>query len=115
MKRVREIEIALRDSILVSLSIEYEYYSELLKQGNSVNMKFIRFDEEIIELQLLNVLEADFCDDYSGVCVSHIKALSQNDRITLSLDPYDERVDAIEQKDNFVLTAKQYYINVSQV
>ncbi len=115
MNRASEIELALRDSILVSVSIEYEYYSEFLKQPNSIEMKFIRHEKEVIELKLFDVRETDIYDDFTGSCISHIKAFSKNESVTLSLDPFDERVDAIEEKDNFVFTAKEYRLNVSQV
>lgn len=115
MKRVIELETVLRDSILVSLTLEYEYYSKTVKQENFAKLKFIRFETEIIELELFDILESDICSDFSGLCISHIKAFNQNGGVRLSLDPYDERVNDIEEKDNFVFTASRYQLNVSHV
>lgn len=115
MKREVELEVALRDSILVYLSIEYEYYSKALKQEKSAILRFIRFDRELIELKLYGISESDIYDDFSGLCISHVKVLKQNDDLYISLDPYNERVDVIESKDNFVFKVKSYKLDIRQV
>ena len=113
MERIAELETSLRDSILVALSIEYEYHTARSSQANSIRLKFVRLDREIIELHLINVRHTDIVDDYSGVCVSHIKAFSTEEGVLLSLDPFDERVPHIDERDNFIFAAKAYCLDVS--
>ncbi len=109
--RIFEIESVIRDSKQVSLEIQYPQFSKDIQKESVVKLTFEKFEKELIELVLFNPSEVDLLDDrFGGEYISHIKAFQTDDGIEISFDPYDERIDKIEDRDNYVFKSYSYEI-----
>ncbi len=103
MKDCNELAKRIRDSQLVSIEIDYSI--------NVVSITFSKQSQEI-SLQLIGVISMEIFDDAINFeYVSHLKCLVDTaNKFWLSLDPYDEEVDVIEDKDNYVFCFEDYNI-----
>jgi hypothetical protein len=108
VKRLTEVEAMLRDCQFVSMACDYEYFSDKVKQVSLIRMSLQKFDQHIVKLELIEPLEIDLFDDFTHSYISHVKAFSMSGQFVLSLDPYDEADDFIDDKDNYVFKAKSY-------
>lgn len=115
-KRIEEIESVIRDSKQRKVEITFSEFSNDILTESVLKITFIKFEKEIIELVLyrpskINIFDDDLNEDY----ISHIKAFENANGIEISLDPYDERIDKIEDRDNYVFHAKSYEISATKI
>jgi hypothetical protein len=108
MNRIPEIEVALRDTKIVSICLEYEFYSKSVKRNNSAVILFERFKKELLELKLIDLVLINMYEDFGSLYVSHIKAIDFGTNIAICLDPYNERINEIEERDNLVFSACKF-------
>lgn len=116
LKRIPEIESAIRDSIQCKIEVQYSQFSNETYTGSTVKLTFTKFEKELIELVLFTPTSIEWFDEgVEGECISHIKAFKNDGGVEISLDPYDERVGEIEDRDNYVFKAKDYEINATKI
>ena len=115
-KRIVEIESLIRDSKQCKLEINYSEFSKDTFIESVVKLTFTKHEKELIELVLYSPSKVGvFDDDVGGEYISHVKAFESVDGIEISLDPYDERIDEIEDRDNYVFRSKSYDISATKI
>lgn len=109
MKRLTDITVKIRDCQIANLKIDWCNNTNveiIFKKGNS------KFRLVLVEVQILDILENEF-EPYQ---ISHIKCLRGNDNwIWISLDPFDERIDEIEERDKFKMKFKTYSFEIIDI
>ncbi len=115
-KRIEEIESLIRDSKQRKVEITFSEFSNDVLTESVIKITFMKFEKELIELVLFKpskiyIFDDDLNEDY----ISHIKALENANGIEISLDPYDEKIDKIEDRDNYVFHAKSYEIGTTKI
>lgn len=105
MSEINELVSTIRDSKLIEMTIQYlEQISnlELIFLKNNESFKVILFD--IREFLIIdNSIEQEFIGEIKGF-------LENSNSFWLSLDPYDERINQIQEKDNYVFNFKKFDI-----
>ena len=116
LTRIFEVESVIRDSIFHKIEFQFEYYSSEKQIENAIKFSFIKFDKELIELVLVKPSKVDLFDDNLGSqCISHIKAFRNASGFEISFDPYDERIEEIQERDNYVFQSKSYEIHTTKI
>lgn len=108
MKRHSEIESQIRDCQIRNLYLDWanqhDLQIEFLKGNKLIRLKL----EEVSEFEL-------FEDEFESYYISHLKCLVlDNNEFILSLDPYDERINEIDERDNFKIKFKAYKIEIEE-
>lgn len=117
MKRLIEIESKIRDSEIVEFHMNWNFWkTDFFNQEESVSIKLIKGNSlQILKIKGLDVLdlyESDFNSQYIG----HVKCFLDNEnKIWLVLDPFDERIEEIEERDNFKIRFKEYELEISEI
>ncbi|GAB3537038.1 hypothetical protein [Photobacterium alginatilyticum] len=110
MRRLVDLENTLRNAELLSVVFKYERYTKNIKQESSVEISLVKFEKQVINLRLTGVQKVDLCDDYMCSSISHVKAIEDGNTISISLDPYKEDIDYIDERDNFIFSFTEYQL-----
>ena len=107
MKRLSELAVEIRDCQLNNLKLNWV-------DSPMLEIVLLR-DRQVLKIILEGVSRfIVFEDEFESHCISHIKCLIDEEGfIWISLDPFDERVNEIEESDNFVIKFKNYTIEKS--
>ena len=108
MKRHSEIESHIRDCQIRHLHLDWI-------NGHSLQIEFFK-NNKLILLKLDGVSEFEFFEDeFESYHISHLKCLVlDNNKFILSLDPFDERINEIDERDNFTVKFQKYKIEVKE-
>jgi hypothetical protein len=108
LKRLSDIEKEIRDCEITSLKLNWS-------NQKNIEIKFLKNKSEIC-LIIEGAQELDlFEDEFESYYISHVKCLIDDENLVwLSLDPYDERIDEIEERDNFKIQFKNYKIKITE-
>ena len=116
LKRLFEIESIVRDSRQHKIEIVFSEFSNEIFTETLVKLTFKKYEKELIELVLESPTKIEIFDDIpDGDYISHIKAFENDDGIEISLDPFDERIEGIEDRDNYVFKCKRYEICTTKI
>jgi hypothetical protein len=117
LKRAPNIEIAILDSRQHKIEIQYSQFSNDVFTERTVKLTFKKFEKELIELILIAPTKIYLFDDdeFGEGYIENIKAFENGDGLEISLDPYDERIDEIEDRDNYVFKSKGYEIHTTKI
>ena len=103
----------IRDSRFLKLKIVYSSYGkdESKNTNSNVTIEFEKNEKELIILTIFKVTKLDFFEEtLDQVYVENIKITESNKGITFCFDPYDERSDTIDDRDNCVIEGESYEI-----
>ncbi len=116
MERLTDIELAIRDSKQVKIDIQYPRFTENTYSKGQLTLTFEKFEKKQIVLTLIEPTLVDLFDNaINDAYISHIKAFEQVDGCTISLDPHDEAINEIEDRDNYVFQSKAYAITTTDI
>ena len=115
LKRISEIESTLRDSRRDKIEIQFPQFTNDNLIKGELKLTFTKFGKELIELILVEPEKIDLYDDIEEDYISHVKAFETKDGMEISLDPYDESIEAIEDRDNYVFRFKGYKIRKTKI
>ena len=115
--RACNIETSIRDSKQDKIEILYSQFSNDIFTEGRVKLTFTKFEKELIELILIapTIINLFDDDEFIGHYIENIKAFENGDGLEISLDPYDERIDEIEDRDNYVFKSKGYEIYTTKI
>jgi hypothetical protein len=108
LKRVEEI--ALRDCRILNFSLTWgDFVSQQIRHAK-LTLGFASPKGEKLLLIISKLESIDFYEnEVTSYHIGHIKCLiDENEVIWLCLDPYDEHIMFIEEKDNFKFSFKSY-------
>jgi hypothetical protein len=109
--RVYEVESMIRDTEIHKIEFQYEYYTSKERVEKAIILCFRASEDELLELILIDPRNLDlFDDEFGSASISHIKAFSSHNSFEVSLDPYDERIEEIQENDNYVFQSTSYEI-----
>ena len=112
MKRLTELENILRDKQLIKVELQLEYFSTT--DNNSIdqlNLHILKNDKSKIILVLSKIKRLELnLESFSSHYIEVIKCLQNEKSIIISLDPFDERIEEIENKDNFIIEFLEYKV-----
>ncbi len=111
MERITELEKELGDTQLNKIEILLHDNPISNSGEKGISIQFSRNDNSEFKLLLMNPSRFDYYEDnFSGQYIGTIKCFLVDGIVQISLDPYDERIDSITEKDNFNIFCREYKI-----
>ncbi|ANQ51835.2 hypothetical protein MY04_4500 [Flammeovirga sp. MY04] len=117
MKRLSEIESKIRDSEVVEFHMDWKIWkTDSFNQEESILIKFIKDKYLLIlnlkGLEVIDLYESEFNSQY----IENIKCfIDKENKIWFVLDPFDERIEEIEERDNFIIRCKEYELEINEI
>lgn len=108
LKRTHEIEQKIRDAQIISLNIIWNNQRNIVINFLKGNLK--------IQLILEGATEFDIVEnEFDSYYIGNLKCVLDDENfIWLSLDPYDEQINEIEERDNFKIKFKSYKMEITE-
>ncbi|GLR18229.1 hypothetical protein [Portibacter lacus] len=105
MSEIDKLVTIIRDSKLIEMSIQYD------EENSNIKLKLVK-NNELINVNLFDIREFQIFDaSIKQEYIGQIKGfLEDSNSYWLSLDPYDERVNELQDKDNYVFNFNSYEI-----
>jgi len=111
MKRIIELENRIRDCQLIGIAIKMDCYAENAVQEKLISIEFRELNGSVFLVKLIHPLQLDYFEDnFSGQHIDSVKCLSAENKIQISLDPFDEKIDKITNDDNLKIICLDYDI-----
>jgi len=116
LKRLIEIESKIRDSQIVDFYMNWNRWEKKsVNQDANISIQFVKRNIVLV-LKLKGLKTIDiYEDEFNSQHIGHLKCLmDENEMIWLILDPYDERINEVEERDNFKLCFKEYELEIKE-
>ena len=115
-KRLLQVESAIRDSKISKIEFQFEHFTDSSYSENCIKISFNKSDKEYIELTLLNpqaiaLLDKNFDSHY----IDLIKVFKSENGFEISLNPYDERIEGVQDEDNYIFKSLDFKIQTTKI